>query len=249
MEFSSPLIRGELVRRYKRFLSDVRLADGSDVVAHCANSGSMLSVDAPGSEVWLSEAVNPARKLGYTWELLRVGDGLVGINTSWPNALVAEAIRHGAIAELAGYAALRREVRYGQNSRIDLLLEDESRPPCYVEVKNVTLCRTPGAGGLAEFPDAVTSRGAKHLVELSAMVAGGARAVMLYLVQRTDCAAFAIAADIDPGYAEALHMAQKAGVEVLCYGCTVSQQAIAVAKPIPLAAHVMAGATRATRKR
>lgn len=231
MKFSTPLLRGRLIKRYKRFMADVELDDGQTVTAHCANSGSMLSVQDPGSEVWLSPASNPDRKLKYTWELIRVGEGLVGINTQHPNGLVADAVADGTIAELAGYASLRREVKYGQNSRIDLLLEDPSRPPCYVEVKNCTLRR---GGGPVEFPDAVTARGAKHLVELADMVAGGARAVMAYLVQREDGDRFTIAADIDPDYAAGLKQAIAAGVEVICYRCRLSPDEIAVTEPVPV---------------
>lgn len=235
MRFPDPLIPGRLVKRYKRFLSDIELEDGSVVTAHCANSGSMLSVKEPGSEVWLSPARNPNRKLKYTWELIRIGEALVGINTAHPNALVEEAVKDGTISELAGYETVRREVKYGKNSRIDLLLEGGGRPTCYVEVKNVTLKRDDTPGGLAEFPDAVTARGAKHLVELSDMVAEGHRAVMVYLVQRPDCGRFTVAADIDPAYAEALEAARKAGVEALCYDCRVETDGIEVARPLPLA--------------
>ena len=234
MEFPDPLVRGTLVRRYKRFLADVELAGGEEVVAHCANPGSMLSVNEPGAEVWLSPARNPERKLRHTWELVRVGKGLVGINTAHPNRLVEEAIGAGAIPELGGYASLRREVKYGVNSRIDLLLRDDGRPDCYVEVKNVTMRRGSGDAAPAEFPDSVTARGAKHLAELSRMVAEGHRAVMVYLVQREDCRRFTIAADIDPAYAEALMDALTAGVEAICYGCRMSTTAIEVAAPLVL---------------
>ncbi|MEO5338500.1 MAG: DNA/RNA nuclease SfsA [Magnetospirillum sp. WYHS-4] len=229
MKFPHPLVPGRLVKRYKRFLADVVLEGGETVVAHCANSGSMLGVNMPGSDVWLSPAANPDRKLRWTWELLRVGEGLVGINTAHPNALVAEAVAAGIIPELAGYATIRREVKYGRNSRIDLLLEGQGRPPCYVEVKNVTLMREPG---LAEFPDAVTRRGAKHLEELAAMVGQGARAVMVYLVQREDCSRFAPAADIDPAYAEGLERARRQGVEALCRACRISPEGIELASPL-----------------
>jgi sugar fermentation stimulation protein A len=229
MKFPIPLIRGTLVKRYKRFLADVTLEDGTVVTAHCANSGSMLSVRDEGSEVWLSPADNPKRKLKYTWELIRVGETLVGINTQHPNALVAEAIEAGAIAELTGYERLRREVKYGKNSRIDILLEGDGKPPCYVEVKNCTLRR---GDGPVEFPDAVTARGAKHLEELSDMVADGARAVMMYLVQREDGEHFSIAADIDPTYAEGLKKATTAGVEVLCYRCRLTPQEVTVGAPM-----------------
>jgi sugar fermentation stimulation protein A len=222
MRFPDPLIPGRLVRRYKRFLSDIELDTGEVVTAHCANPGSMLGLDTPGAEVWLSPARNPARKLRYSWELLLVDGGLVGINTSHPNGIVAEAVSAGRIPELAGYDGFRREVKYGRNSRIDLLLEGGGRPPCYVEVKNVHLKR----GALAEFPDSVTARGAKHLAEMSDMVAQGCRAVMVYLVQRADCEGFAIAGDIDPAYAAALVEARTAGVEAICYCCKLSTEAI-----------------------
>ena len=232
--FEEPLIRGTLVRRYQRFLADVTLETGETVTAHCANPGSMLSVIAAGSEVWLSAAHNPSRRLRYTWELIRIGDTLVGINTARPNRLVAEAIASGGIPELAGYAVMRREVKYGRNSRIDLLLEGPGRPPCFVEVKNVTLRRDSRPGGPLEFPDAVTERGAKHLRELAEAVQGGARAVMLYLAQREDGDHFVIAGDIDRAYAEALHMAMAAGVEALCYRCRVSLTRISVRGKVPI---------------
>ncbi len=236
LRYPLPLVRGTLTRRYKRFLADVVLDDGRVVVAHCANSGSMAGLCAPGSEVWLSPAEAAGRKLLYTWELVRADGTLVGINTGRPNALVAEAIAAGAIPELLGYAAVRREVKYGVNSRIDLLLEGNGRPCCYVEVKSVTMRRDPA--GPAEFPDAVTARGAKHLRELAAMAAAGARAVMLFLVQRADCTSFALAGDIDPLYAAAFRSASQAGVEALCYACRVDPEGIEVAQSLPLEVEV-----------
>lgn len=233
MRFPDPLIHGRLIKRYKRFLTDVELDDGSVVVAHCANSGSMESVKEPGAEVWLSPARNPDRKLKYTWEMIRIGETLVGINTSLPNMIVSEAIEAGKVDELTGYASLRREVKYGKNSRIDILLEDDAKPKCYVEVKNTTM-RRDLQGGPLEFPDAVTSRGAKHLVELSDMVADGHRAVMFYLVQREDGDVFTVAGDIDPTYAQELTKAMKAGVEVVCYGCALSPEEITVVRKIPI---------------
>ncbi len=230
MELPVPLLRGRLIRRYKRFLADVELDSGALVVAHCANPGAMLGLDAPGSEVWLWRSENPKRKLGYSWELVRADGGLVGINTARPNAIVEEGLRRGQVPELAGYASIRREVPYGRNSRIDLLLEGDGRPICYLEVKNVHLKRA----GPAEFPDAVTARGAKHLVELGDMVEAGHRSVMFYLVQREDCESFRIAADIDPAYAEGLRLALARGVEAVCYCCKISPRAIVLDRPLAL---------------
>lgn len=235
MKFPDPLIQGRLIKRYKRFLADVELANGQIVTAHCANSGSMLSVKEAGAEVWLSPARNPERKLRYTWELIKVGKTFVGINTALPNAIVEEAINNQKIPELAGYASLRREVKYGKNSRIDLLLEDPARPICYVEVKNVTLRRGLKGADPVEFPDSVTTRGAKHLVELADMVGQGHRSVMMYLVQRQDGNTFTIAGDIDPDYKAGLKVAMAAGVEVLCYQCTLNTKGIELSKPLKMA--------------
>lgn len=229
MDFPAPLVRASLERRYKRFLSDHVLGDGARGTAHCANPGSMLGLDAPGSETWLLPNDDPARKLRYSWELVRVGDGLVGINTARPNRIVEEGILAGAVEPLRGYPTLRREVRYGTNSRIDILLEAPDRPPCYVEVKNVHLSRKPG---LAEFPDAVTKRGTKHLHELAGQVRAGGRAVMLYLVQRDDCDRFRLADDIDPAYAEAFAAARAAGVEALCHACRMTTAGIEIGDAI-----------------
>jgi sugar fermentation stimulation protein A len=231
MRFPEPLIEARLKRRYKRFLADVELSGGEVVTVHCANPGAMLGLAEPGAEIWLSPQNGPGRKLAYAWEFTRIGVHLVGINTARPNALVTEAIAAGRIAELAGYPDLRREVRYGENSRIDILLSGPGRPNCYVEVKNVQLMREPG---LAEFPDSVTARGAKHLVELSRMAEHGLRAVMLYLVQRADCQAFALAEDIDPVYTAAFSKALASGVEALCYSCSLSLDRIAVNRALPM---------------
>ncbi len=236
MRFPQSLVRGRLLRRYKRFLADVELDGGEIVTAHCANPGSMLGLQAPGIAAWLSKSDNPNRKLAWSLEIVEVdagrGPALVGINTGHPNRIVEEAIAAGAVAELSGYAGLRREVKYGRNSRIDILLTDDGRPDCYVEVKNVHLVREPG---LAEFPDSVTARGAKHLDELSEMVRQGARAAMFYLVQRGDTERVAIARDIDPGYGEALDRARKAGVEVVAYGCEVTPSGVEIKGPLPFA--------------
>lgn len=237
MEFPTPLTRGTLLRRYKRFLSDIALESGEEIVAHCANPGSMMGLAEPGSEVWLSPNTNPKAKLDWRWELVRTAGGdLVCINTAHPNRIGEEAIGVGAIPELAGYASLRREVKYGANSRIDILLEDGAHPTCYVEIKSVTLRRPDGANPTAaEFPDAVTKRGAKHLAELANMVDSGARAAMLYLVQRNDCDHFRVAADIDPAYAVALAEARTRGVEAFCHACDVTPDGIRIDRPLPLA--------------
>ena len=231
MRFHAPLTPARLRRRYKRFLADVVLPSGETVVAHCANPGAMLGLCAEGARVWLAPA-RAGRKLAWSWELVEADGGLVGVNTGLPNRLVEEALRAGRIPELAGYAGLRREVRYGVASRVDFLLEDPARPPAYLEVKNVHLMRRPG---LAEFPDCVTARGARHLEELAAVARSGARAVMLFVVQRTDCPRFALAADLDPAYARAFQAALAAGVESLCYGCALDSEGIALAGPLAFA--------------
>ncbi len=243
MRFSEPLRHGRLVRRYKRFLCDVELDDGTVVTAHCPNPGSMLGgLAEPGLEVWLLPNRNPSAKLDWRWELLKRDGHLIGINTNNPNAIVAEAIAAGRVPELAGYDSLRREVKYGRNSRVDILLEADGRPPAYVEVKNVHLRRTDGPHpDAAEFPDSVTKRGAKHLEELADAVADGARAVMFYLVQRPDCSHFRVAADIDPGYADGLKTALTKGVETLCYSCTLSLDGIELAGSLPIVPPAAAG--------
>ena len=231
MEFPDTLLRGRLIKRYKRFMADVVLDSGETVTAHCANTGAMLGVQQADAEVWLSPARNPDRKLKFTWELIRIGDGLVGINTAHPNKIVSEAIENGKIAELGGYESLRREVKYGKNSRIDILLSDDGRPDCYVEIKNVHLMRK---AGLAEFPDSVSTRAAKHQGELAEMVKQGARAVTMYLCQREDCDSFALASDIDADYAAAVATARAAGVESLCYACTLKPEGITIARRLEI---------------
>lgn len=236
MKFPGPLHRGTLIRRYKRFLADIELASGEIVTAHCANPGSMMGLIDPGVTVWLTRSDDPSRKLAYSWQLLDLEvngakPARVGINTANPNRIVAEAIRADRVPELSGYASLRQEVRYGRNSRVDILLEDASRPPCYVEVKNVHLSR---GHGLAEFPDSVTARGTKHLAELADMVRAGHRAVMLYLVQRDDCDRFSLAPDIDPTYAAGFAAARATGVEALVYSCKLTHQEIVLDRSLPL---------------
>ncbi len=232
MRFPAPLVPGRLIQRYKRFLADVALDDGRTVVAHVANSGAMLGLKAPGARVWLME--KPHTKLGWSWELVETEvagrPALVGVNTSHPNRVAEAAIAAGAIPALAGYAALRREVRYGAASRVDLHLADGPRPPAFVEVKNVHMWRD---GGLAEFPDAVTARGARHLAELAREVAAGARGVMLYVIQGP-AEAFALAADIDPAYAAAFRAARAAGVEAYAWRCDLTLEGIEIAAEVPV---------------
>jgi sugar fermentation stimulation protein A len=230
MDFPQPLVRGHLVQRYKRFFADVVLDDGTALTAHCPNPGAMLGLNTPGLPVWLSRSDDPKRKLAHTLELVEVDGGLVGVNTMHPNRLVAEALAADVIAEVAGYASVRREVKYGVGSRVDFLLEDPERPPCWLEVKNVHLRR---AGALAEFPDCVAARSLKHLRELTAEVEKGARAVMLFVVQRTDCDVFAACVELDPAYAKGLDAAATAGVEVLVYGCDITTASVRIAAPMP----------------
>jgi sugar fermentation stimulation protein A len=235
MRFPSPLIPATLIRRYKRFLADVVLPDGSETTVHVANPGSMLGIAAPGSCVLLSKSANPDRKLPLSWELVEVdfGNGAewVGVNTGHPNRLVEEAIVAGMVPQLAGYPRLRREVKYGKASRVDFLLERDGEPSCFVEVKNVHMMRRPGR---AEFPDCVTARGARHLDDLAAEVARGARAVMVYLVQIGSAESVAFARDIDPAYGAAFDRARAAGVEAIALGCRISPEGIEAERAIPV---------------
>ncbi len=232
------LVRGRLIRRYKRFLADVALDAGGEVTAACPNTGAMLGLAEPGSIVWLSESASATRKYRHTWELVELPNGaapsLVGINPLRPNHIVAEAIAAGLVPELGGYDRIRREVKYGERSRVDILLESDTRPQCFVEVKNVHLSRV---AGLAEFPDCVTARGARHLAELSRMVAAGARAVMVYLVQRGDARGFALAADIDGQYAAAHRAARAVGVEAIAYSCSLTPETISLGGTVPIIEH------------
>ena len=229
MRFPSPLRRGRLVQRYKRFFADVALEGGETVTAHCPNPGAMLGLNQPRMTVWVSRSDSPTRKLPHTLELVEADDGLVGVNTHRPNALAAEALAQGALPELAGYEIIRREVRYGSASRVDFLLEGAGRPRCWLEVKSVTLARE---RGLAEWPDCVSKRAAAHVHELAATVADGDRAVVLFLIQRP-ADAFRIAADLDPAFAQALDQAAEAGVEVLAYACDLTPESIRVARRVP----------------
>lgn len=235
MKLQADLVPVTLLRRYKRFLADVELADGSVITAHVANPGAMLGLQAPGARIWLSKSMSKTRKLPYSWELIEAdfgnGPELVGVNTMHPNAIVAEALAANAIPELTGYDIIRREVKYGAASRVDFLLEHPSRPPCYVEVKNVHMMRQPG---LAEFPDSVTARGARHLEELAIVVAAGARAVMLFVVQIGSSTTFALARDIDPAYGRAFDKARAAGVEAIAYTCRIDHDGIVLAGRVPI---------------
>jgi sugar fermentation stimulation protein A len=231
MEFATPLVRGRLLRRYKRFLADVMLEDGRETTAHCPNPGAMLGLDAPGSAIWL-EPAPPGRKLPYSWKLVELDAGhLAGIDTGVPNRVVAEALAAGRVPALTGYDAFRPEVRYGTASRVDFLATGPGLPPAYVEVKNVHLRRD---GDWAEFPDCVTSRGARHLRELAAMVAAGHRALMLYVVQRTDCARMRLAADLDPAYARAFAEAQAGGVEAVAHAARITPAGVWLEHELPL---------------
>jgi sugar fermentation stimulation protein A len=235
MRFQAPLIPATLVKRYKRFLADVALPGGETITAHIANPGAMTGLATPGARVWLSKSDNPDRKLSHSWELIEVDLGrgleLVGVNTAHPNPLVGAALAAGLFPELAGYDAIRREVKYGKNSRVDFLLEGAGRPPCYVEIKNVHLMRTPG---LAEFPDAKTERGRKHLDELGDMVEAGCRAVMLYLIQIGSAEHFALARDIDPKYGVAFDRARSRGVEAIAWKCRIEHHGIEIVGPVPI---------------
>ena len=233
MNLLHSLVGGRLIKRYKRFLADVELANGTVVTAHCPNTGSMLGCDEPGFQVWMSRSNNPKRKYPLTWELVNVLSGvLVGINTTRSNALVREAIENGTIAELSGYDKIRSEVRFGrEGSRADLLLRGQGRRPCYVEVKNVTAAVSTG---VALFPDAVTARGTKHLRELAGVVAHGGRAVLCFSVQRGDAREVQPADDIDPLYGQTLREVLARGVEAVAYRAEVTPSSIWLRDRIPV---------------
>ncbi len=235
LRFSSHLQKGTLKQRYKRFFADVELPDGRVVVSHCPNTGSMKSCAEPGSTVYLLEHNDPKRKLAFTWELTETHGGFIGVNTARPNQVVSLAIESGEIPELAGYDTFRREVKYGRNSKIDVLLSDANgeKPDCYVEIKNVTLFRE----GQIQFPDAVTSRGLKHLEELSLLTQQKKRAVMFFFVNRPEGDTFSVAHDIDPAYARGLVTAQHAGVEILIYRSRTTLEGIGVGAPVALHWH------------
>ncbi|PLR28114.1 DNA/RNA nuclease SfsA [Caulobacter zeae] len=233
MRLPQPLTRGLIVQRYKRFFCDLVLDDGREITAHCPNSGAMLGVNLPGQGAWVSHSDDPKRKLAWTLQLVEAagpdGTGLVGINTLLPNKLVAEALVGGVIPELTGYASIRPEVKYAAASRVDFLLTDPDRPPCWLEVKNVHLSRSPG---LAEFPDCKAARSTRHLEDLAAQVREGHRAVALFVVQREDCEAFQACRELDPAFARGLDVAAEAGVEVMVWACAMSAEEVRIARPI-----------------
>ena len=232
MRFQTPLVPARLIRRYKRFLADIQLGDGREVTAHCANPGSMMGLAEPGMKIWVEPNDDPKKKLKYGWRLVDHENGhYTGVDTAVPNRALKAALIAGEVPEFAEYSTVLPEQKYGEKSRIDFLLRQDGLQDAYVEVKSVTLSRQ---AGLAEFPDSVTARGTKHLGELAAMVGEGHRAVMFYLVQRTDCERMTLAGDIDPTYAAAFEAARAAGVEVLCYGTKISPEGVELGRPVPL---------------
>ncbi len=234
MQFQTPLVPARLIRRYKRFLADCRLEDGREITAHCANPGSMMGLATADMKIWLEPNDDPKKKLKFGWRLVDHENGhFTCVDTSVPNRALRAAFEARLVEPLAEYETVRPEVKYGENSRIDFLLSQPGLRDVYVEVKSVTLNRQ---AGLAEFPDSVTARGAKHLNELSAMVRQGHRAIMLYLVQRTDCDHFDLARDIDPTYATAFDAARTQGVETLCFGTVITPEGVELAGPLTIVA-------------
>lgn len=233
MRFQTPLVPARLTRRYKRFLADVVLEQGgAEVTAHCANPGSMLGLAEPGTRIWVEPNNDPKKKLKYGWRLVDHENGhFTGVDTGLPNRVLRAGLQARAVTALAAYQTVRPEVKYHDASRVDFLLTEPGLPDAYVEVKSVTLCRQPG---LAEFPDSVTERGARHLDALADMAREGHRAVLLYLVQRTDCTRVSVAADIDPNYARSMANALRAGVEVLALGTRISPEGIALGDELPV---------------
>ncbi len=231
MRFQTPLERGVLIRRYKRFLADIRLKDGREVVAHCANPGRMTGLAEPGTRVWVEPNDNPKKKLNFAWRLTELPGGhLACIDTAAANRVVGEALRAGQMPGLTGYETILPEQRYGKRSRVDFLLRASGQPDAYVEVKSVTLSRR---DGLAEFPDTRTQRGARHLSDLADVARSGQRAVLFYLVQRSDCTSVATAADIDPAYAAALAGACAVGVEVMAHASVITPSQITLGPAVP----------------
>ncbi len=231
MRFQTPLEPGVLIRRYKRFLADIRLEDGREVVAHCANPGRMTGLAEPGTRAWVEPNDDPKKKLNFAWRLAELPGGhLACIDTAAANRVVGEALRAGLVPGLTGYETILPEQRYGKNSRVDFLLRASGQPDAYVEVKSVTLSRR---DGLAEFPDTRTERGARHLSDLADVARSGQRAVLFYLVQRSDCTSVATAADIDPAYAAALAAARAAGVEITAHTSVITPSQIILSSAVP----------------
>ena len=227
MQLPKPLYCGTLIKRYKRFLADIRLESGENITAHCPNPGRMTGLSNPGSRVWVSCSPNPNRKLPFTVELIEADGGLVGVNTHHPNKIVREAIEAHRIARLKGYNSLRTEVKYAERSRVDILLEDEKIGRCWVEVKNVHLRRdSRKSNGTAEFPDSVTVRGSRHIEDLVDQIKIGDKSVLIFLIQRMDCKDFKIARDIDPFYYETLLRGMENGLEVLCFDTNITLSSI-----------------------
>lgn len=231
MRFPTPLVPATLIRRYKRFLADIRLDDGTEVTAHCANPGSMMGLAEPGMRIWVEPNDDPKKKLKYGWRLVEAEGQFICVDTSVANRALKEALFAGHVPAFAPYPEVLPEQKYGEKSRIDFLLRAPDRPDFYVEVKSVTLSRKPG---LAEFPDSKTARGARHMAELATMARAGHRAMILFLVQRTDATQVTLAADIDPTYAAAVAAARDAGVEVLAIGAVISAEEITIGQEIPV---------------
>ena len=233
MQLPKPLYCGTLIKRYKRFLADIRLERGENITAHCPNPGRMTGLSNPGSRVWVSCSPNPNRKLPFTVELIEADGGLVGVNTHHPNKIVREAIEAHRIAQLKGYNSLRTEVKYAERSRVDILLEDEKIGRCWVEVKNVHLRRdSRESNGTAEFPDSVTVRGSRHIEDLVDQIKIGDKSVLIFLIQRMDCKDFKIARDIDPFYYETLLRGMENGLEVLCFDTNITLSSISLRNSI-----------------
>ena len=233
MQLPKPLYCGTLIKRYKRFLADIRLERGENITAHCPNPGRMTGLSNPGSRVWVSCSPNPNRKLPFTLELIEAEGGLVGVNTHHPNKIVREAIEAHRIAQLKGYNSLRTEVKYAERSRVDILLEDEKIGRCWVEVKNVHLRRdSRESNGTAEFPDSVTVRGSRHIEDLVDQIKIGDKSVLIFLIQRMDCKDFKIARDIDPFYYETLLRGMENGLEVLCFDTNITLSSISLRNSI-----------------
>ena len=233
MQLPKTLYCGTLIKRYKRFLADIRLERGENITAHCPNPGRMTGLSNPGSRVWVSCSPNPNRKLPFTLELIEADGGLVGVNTHHPNKIVREAIESHKIAQLEGYDSLRTEVKYAERSRVDILLEDEKMGRCWVEVKNVHLRRdSRESNGTAEFPDSVTVRGSKHIEDLVDQIKMGDKSILIFLIQRMDCKDFKIARDIDPLYYETLSRGMENGLEVLCFDTNITLSSISLRNSI-----------------